>query len=139
MKISTACLVFLLLTSGAALAQPAAQGEAAAPPLAPAEIQNLMDGYAIGQAQTSLGLSDTEFTPFLAKFRALQNLRRRNEQERMRLLNELRRLSNPSAQAQDSEIQTRLRALRELVTRAMAHTQSAYDSIDQPLDLRQQE
>ena len=137
MKIAAGCLVWLLITSAAAFAQPPAQSDAP-PPMAPAEIQNLLDGYAIGQAQTSLGLSDAEFGPFLTRFRALQNLRRRNEQERMRLLMELRRLSNPRSQAQETEIQTRLKALRELDTRSLSDVQNAYDAIDQSLNVRQQ-
>ena len=136
MKVAAAFFA-LLLTGAAAYAQPAGQADTAGA-LAPPEIQNLMDGYAIGQSQTALGLSDAEFGPFLPRFRALQNLRRRNEQERMRLLNELRRLSNPKNQGDESEIQIRLRALRDLETKSLSDMQHAYEAIDQSLNVRQQ-
>jgi hypothetical protein len=125
----------LLLTSAAALAQPAGQAQA---PMPLAEIQRLLDGYAGVQAQQYLGMSDAQFGQFLPKLLALQNLRRRNEQERMRLLMELRRLTNPQAQGSDNDIQTRVRALRELAIKSVGDLQSAYDSIDQVLDVRQQ-
>ena len=136
MKIAAASLVLMLMTGAAAHAQPATQADP--PALAPGEIQNLMDGYAIGQSQTALDLSDAEFGPFLPRFRALQNLRRRNEQERMRLLNELRRLSNPKNQGDENEIQIRLRALRDLETKSLSDMQHAYEAIDQSLNVRQQ-
>jgi hypothetical protein len=136
MKISAVCLV-LLLTSAAAFAQPAGQAQAPAPmPLA--EIQRLLDGYAGVQAQQYLAMTDAQFGQFLPKLLALQNVRRRNEQERMRLLMELRRLTNPNAQGSDNDIQTRVRALRELEVRSMGEMQGAYDAIDQLLDVRQQ-
>jgi hypothetical protein len=131
----------LLLSSTAAFAQPAAQGDTVAPlaPLAPGEIQKLLEGYAIVQAQEYLGMTDAEFGPFLPKLRALQDTRRRNEQERVRLLMELRRITNGRAgQVPDSEIRERVRALRDLQTKALNDLQHAYDSIDQSLDARQQ-
>src|SRR4051812_29203878 len=138
MKIaSLACLV-LLLASAAASAQQAGDGQQTAPPMALGEIQKLLDGYAIVQAQQYLGLTDAQFTPFLPKLRALQETRRRNEQERMRLLIELRRLTNPRAQAAEGDIQIRVRALRDLDVRAVTDVQRAYDAIDQSLDVRQQ-
>ena len=58
----------------------------APPPFAPGEVQKLLDGYAVIQAQEFLGLSDEQFGQFLPRLRALQEVRRRNEQERVRLL-----------------------------------------------------
>jgi hypothetical protein len=136
MRIPAVCLV-LLLTSAAASAQPGGRSDAPAP-LALGEIQKLLDGYAIVQAQEYLGMTDAQFGPFLPKMRALQDARRRNEQERLRLLQELRRLTNPRSQAQESDIRDRVRALRELQTKAVTDAQRAYDSIDQSLDVRQQ-
>ncbi len=136
MRIAAVGLV-LALAGGAAFAQPAAQ-PGPAPSLAPGEIQKLLDGYAIVQAQEFLAMTDAQFEPFLPKLRALQELRRRNEQERLRLLQELRRMTTPRAQAQDAEIRDRVRALRELQNKAVGDLQRAYDSIDQLLDVRQQ-
>lgn len=137
MNISTAVVVLLLMGSAAASAQPAAQSEALAP-MPPGELQKFLDGYAIVQAQEYLGMTDAQFSPFMPKLLALQEVRRRNEQERMRLLMELRRLTNARAQPPETEIRDRVRALRELQTRSLADMQHAYEAIDQLLDVRQQ-
>ena len=111
MRISAVCI--LLLLASAASAQPAEQSDVPAP-LAIGEIQKLLDGYAIVQAQEYLGMTDAQFGPFLPKLRALQDARRRNEQERLRLLQELRRLTNPRSQAQESDIVLESRRQRGL-------------------------
>lgn len=147
MKIVSACLVLLLTGSAAYAQQRGGQAQARAqaqaqdqvpPPMALGEIQKLLDGYAIVQAQEYLGMTDAQFGSFLPKLTALQDMRRRNEQERMKLLQELRRLTNPRAQAQESDIRDRVRLLRELQSRSVSDVQRAYDSIDQSLDVRQQ-
>jgi hypothetical protein len=137
MRIIAAAGLVLLLSGAVASAQPGGEGQA--PPAMPlGEIQKLLDAYAIVQAQEYLGMSDAQFAPFLPKLRGLQDTRRRNEQERMRLLMELRRLTNPRSQAADADIQNRIRALRELEVRSAGEVQRAYDAIDQSLDVRQQ-
>ena len=91
------------------------------------------------QAQDYLGLTDAQFGAFLPKLRVLQETRRRNEQERLRLLQELRRMTNPNAiQMPENDIRDRVRALRDLETRAAGEIQRAVDGVDQVLDVRQQ-
>ena len=137
MRTLAIAFVSLLLTGTAAFAQ--REGQVQAPPPMPlGEIQKLLDGYAVVQAQEYLGMTDAQFSPFLPKLQALQAARRRGEQERMRLLMELRRLTNARSQAPDSEIQNRVRALRDLQDRSMTDIQAAYDAIDQLLNVRQQ-
>ena len=136
MKIPAVCLVLVLL-GGMAQAQAGAQD--APPALAPGEVQRLLDGYELVQAQDFLALSDTEFVAFLPKLRALQEARRRNEQERLRLLQELRKMTNAQAgQVPENDLRDRVRTLRELETRAAAEIQRAIDGVDQTLDARQQ-
>jgi hypothetical protein len=132
-------LLILLVICGTASAQQPDQ-EGVQPPLAPAEVQRLLDGYALVQAQEFLGLSDAQFTAFLPKLRVLQEIRRRNEVERLRRLQELRRLTNgrSAAQPTENDLRERIRALRELETRAVSEIQRAVDGIDQTLDVRQQ-
>lgn len=137
MKIPAALLVLLLLTGAVASAQRAGQAQGAAP-VPPGEIQKLLDGYEFVQAQEYLGLTDAQFGQFLPKLRVLQDARRRNEQERMRLLMELRRMTNPRSQAAESDIQTRVRALGDVEMKAASEIQGARDAIDQVLNVRQQ-
>ena len=103
----------------------------------PAEIQRMFDSYALIQAQDQLRISDEKFPQFLARFKALQDTRRRNMVERLRNIQELRRLSN-DPQADDTQIRDRLKALDELDARSRVETEKAYESINQVLDLRQQ-
>lgn len=134
-----AILSLLLSTiSVAALAQ-AQQASQDAPPLAPGEVQRLFDGYAVIQAQEFLGLTDSQLAPFLPRFRALQETRRRSQQERLRLIQELNRMTNVRAgQVLEAGLGERLRALRDLEARAMSDVQKARDAVDETLDLRQQ-
>jgi hypothetical protein len=137
MRVTVVCLA-LLLTSAVGFARQGAQSDTTPAPMALGEIQKLLDGYAIVQAQEALGMTDAEFGPFLPKLRELQDMRRRNEQERLRLLMELRRLTNPRAQASENDIRDRVRALRELQIKALNDVQKSYESIDQSLNVRQQ-
>ncbi|MCM3880708.1 MAG: hypothetical protein ND807_11425 [Vicinamibacterales bacterium] len=120
---------------------PAQDGQTqSAQDLPPREVQRLLDGYAVIQGQEFLGLDDSQFAQFLPKFRALQETRRRNETERLRLLQELNRMTNPRAASQsgDNDVRDRLRMLREVEGRAVGEIQKAREAVDQTLDVRQQ-
>jgi hypothetical protein len=141
MKIFTLCIA-LILFSATAFAQPAVQQPPAQQPpagLMPGEVQRLLDGFALVQAQDFLGLTDAQFNAFVPKLRVLQEARRRNEQERLRLVQELRQMTNGRmGQVPENDLRERLRALRELETRAAGEIQRAMDGVDQTLDVHQQ-
>jgi|RhiMethySRZTD1v2_1073278.scaffolds.fasta_scaffold1809959_1 hypothetical protein len=134
-----ASTVLAALPAAAAAQQQPQQGD---PPLTPAEVQKLFDGYAVIQAQEFLNLSDQAFGSFLPRLRALQEARRRGEQERFRLIQELDRLTSPRAAAQgnanDGAVRERLRSLRDSESRSFAEVQKAREAIDEVLDVRQQ-
>jgi len=106
------------------------------PAVPPAEIQRMFDAYALVQAQDQLKLADDKYPQFLAKFKALQDVRRRTQQERNRLLQDLRRLANDGGD--EGQIKDRLTALQDLDARARSDVQKAYEGIDSVLDVRQQ-
>src|SRR5262245_31758925 len=62
--------------------------------LSPGELQRLFDAYALVQAQDMLELSESQYGQFVTRLKALQEARRRTQQERQRRLQELLRLSN---------------------------------------------
>ena len=131
--------VFALAAAGSMSAQrgqPVPGGDDA-PAVSPGEIQRLFDSYALMQAQGQLNISDDQFPQFLARFKALQDIRRRNEQERARIVQELRKQVN-DPQPDEAEMKDRLKALGELDARAHIDVAKAYDSINQVLDIRQQ-
>jgi hypothetical protein len=113
-----------------------APGTPAEDSVSPAEIQRLFDAYVVMQAQKELELSDDQFPRFLGRVRALQEVRRRGQMQRNRMLQELRRLSQ--ATGEDDALRTQLRALNDLDARVGTEVRQALEGVDQVLDLRQQ-
>jgi hypothetical protein len=142
-------IIIAITLAGSAIATPTsldAQGREGrgrtAPPLAeegvsPAEIQRLFDAYVVMQAQQTLQLTDDQFPKFLTRVRALQDVRRRGQTERGRLLQELRRLSQTPGQ-DDGRLRTQLKTLSDLDLRVQVEVRQALEGVDQVLDLRQQ-
>jgi Spy/CpxP family protein refolding chaperone len=115
--------------------QPGAGAEP--PPISPAEIQRMFDAYALVQAQDQLKLSDEQYPRFLARFKALQETRRRFQTERARSVQELRRLA-ADPKSDEAALKDRVKALQDLDARGAADIRKAEDAIDQVLDARQQ-
>ena len=133
-------LVALLASAISVAAQePEGRPPQRGPQMTPAEIQKVFDGYLLIQAQESLGLTDQQFAQFVPRLRTLQDTRRRHQQERVRLLNELQRLTRPAADAADETVlKDRLITLAELDARFSADMRKAYDALDEVLGIRQQ-
>lgn len=107
--------------------------------MSPAEIQKLFDAYLVMEAQQALTLSDQQYPQFLTRLRALQDTRRRNQQERIQIMGQLQRMTNPRAKsADDAAVKERLTALQELESRTAAEMRKAYNALDEILDVTQQ-
>jgi len=130
----------IVLLAAARLAEAQAAGAVAGDPadLRPAEIQRLFDAYVVVEAQQSLGLTETQYPPFLTRLRALQEVRRRHLRARAQLLGELARLTAPRAAGDEGVIRERLAALQELESRHAAESRKAYGDLDALLTPRQQ-
>jgi Spy/CpxP family protein refolding chaperone len=132
----TAAVVFGL--AALSLAQvprpPARQGGPAG--TTPAELQRMFDAYALIQAQEQLGIDDEHYPQFLARFKALQDVRQKSLAERSRRLAELRRLANKEA-VDEGQIEDRLSQLAALDERTFDDVRDAYAKIDQVLTVRQ--
>ena len=104
------------------------------------ELVNMLDTYAIVQAQQALALDDDKYGQFVARLKRLQEARRRNQRERNQILQDLRRLAGPQAPTPVDEtiVRERLRTLRDHDERAAAEMRKAYDALDEVLDVRQQ-
>ena len=138
---SVGLLALLAVMPGATvLAQPpqGSPGPAVDPANAtPIEIQRMFDAYALVQAQEQLKLTDDQYTQFLPRFKALQEVRRRTQGEHGRIIMELRRLAL-DPKSDEALIRERLKALQDLETRSAAELKRSYDAIDQVLDVRRQ-
>ena len=106
--------------------------------MSPAEIQKLFDAYLVMEAQQALELTDTQYPQFLTPLRALQDTRRRNQQERMQLMGQLQRLTNPRVKrAEPGVLEGHLTSLQELESRTAAELRKAYNALDEVLEVRQ--
>jgi hypothetical protein len=107
--------------------------------LNPAQVARLLDAYVLVQAQESLQLTDSQYGQFVTRMKTLQEVRRRNQQERQRILQDLGRLAGQANQPPPDEgaIRERLKALADHDERAAAELRKAYDGLDGVLDLRQ--
>lgn len=130
-----------LVVAAAAAAQPAPR---AVPPeeaanLRPGEVQGLFDAYVLVQVQDALGLNEDDYTRLLPRLRGLQQVRRRTLQERLRSINELRKLTDPKLPQPTDEaiLKERLSAFQELESRSAAELRRAYDGLDEVLTPRQ--
>jgi len=127
------CLAAAQAPEGAP-ARPRARGA-----LAPAEVVAMLDAYAVVQAQDALQLNDAQYGGFVTRLKKLQEIRRKNQQARNQILQELRRLTAPGASAYDENaIRAGLKNLRDVDDRSAADLRHSYDAIDEVLDVPQQ-
>jgi hypothetical protein len=148
MKLMLAAIGIVVLLAPSAAAQSAAPpAKQEAPPVpAPPEgtitagqIQRWFEAFTVLQAQDALQLSEAQYGRFVTRLKALQDTRRRHQQARNQVLADLRRLTNPQTGSGDeAAITERLKALRDEEERAGAELRTAYDAVDETLDIRQQ-
>jgi hypothetical protein len=105
-----------------------------------AELANMLDTYAIVQAQQALTISDEKYGTFAARLKKLQDIRRRNQRQRQQLVRELAKMAGRRTQtpADDTTVKNQLLALKEHDARAATELSQAYESLDEMLDVRQQ-
>jgi hypothetical protein len=134
--------MFVLIAAfgaGVGAQQPGGGRQGRGPGISPAEIHNIFDGYLLAQAQDALGLTDQQFAQVVPRLRALQDVRRRHQVERTRLLMELQRLTRgEGGRANEASIRDRLAKLQENDVQLADDLRRAYASLDEVLDLRQQ-
>lgn len=130
-------LMLALVPLGEAQAQPQTPPAPGVPTddMSPMQVHQLFDAMLVMQAQDALALSEPQYAQFVSRLKTLQDARRRNQQERVRMIAELQRMTNPrNPQPPDeSELTRRLLALQELEARQAAELRRAYNGIDEVL------
>ena len=119
---------------------PAPKAGPAAPsaPLTQAELNRFFEAYALLQAQSMLRLTDDQYADFIVRLRALHAVRRRHQQAHHRLVQELRKLTNPqNTTADEAVIKTTLEALTRADATAQEEIRQATEQLDELLDVRQ--
>lgn len=151
------CALALIAVSGApALAQggpapqppPGAQGgrppagralQGFGPGDRPADVPRLFEAYFLMQAQRALGISDAEYPQFVAKMKAVLDLRRTTEQQRFALVRDLRQLTmQQNPEASEAQVGAALKKLKDFDVSSAAALKKASDALDAVLDVRQQ-
>jgi hypothetical protein len=108
-------------------------------PISPAQIQKWFEAFTVLQAQDRLQLSETQYFKFVQRLKALQDTRWAHQQAHQRMLNDLRKLTNPQTGSNDEgAIAERLKALKDEDAAAVVDVNKAYDGVDETLDMRQQ-
>jgi hypothetical protein len=133
-------IIAVAALSAPLLAEQPQRGEpnAATDNVTPAELQRMFDAYALMQAQDQLKVSDDRYSQFLARFKALQEIRRRSLQERTRAVQALRKMLNGTQPPDESQLKEQLKALDDLEARSATEVKKAHDAVDQVLDTAQQ-
>src|SRR6516225_7479441 len=108
-------------------------------PITAGQIQRWFEAFTALQAQERLQLSEAQYFKFMARLQVLQETRRTHQQAHQKILNDLRKLTNPQTGSNDeAAITERLKALREEDAAATVDVTKAYDGVDETLDMRQQ-
>ena len=138
-RLGALTLAVVLWSSPLSAQARAAQQPPAPAGVSPAELQRLFDAYVLMQAQEDLSLEDEQYPRFLSRVKVLQDARRRADVERRRIVQELRRLTQPRAETFDeARVKDRLKALDDLNARSAVEIQQAQARLDEVLTLRQQ-
>ena len=93
------------------------------------EVQQMLDAWALVQAQRELQLSEEQYPNFVTRLTRLHNLRRRLQMARRQQMAELRTLLAQSP-AKDEALNERIRGLDDLNRRGFEETQKAFAEID---------
>lgn len=149
MQLIAALMIVCSLAPSAAAQQQGAEPRQAArggrggnPPNAAAgagvqELQQMFDAFALVQAQRVLQLSDEQYQRFFVRMNRLQDLRGQQNRQRMRLLNELRRMTGPQGNADDAALTTTLQNLDAQDLKFAEQLRAARQGIDEVLTVRQ--
>ena len=108
--------------------------------MSPMQVHQLFDAMLVMQAQEALALSEPQYAQFVSRLKALQDTRRHNQQQRIKLIADLQRLTNPRnpKPAGEPELRRRLDALQQLESRQASELRRAYSDIDEVLTPLQQ-
>jgi hypothetical protein len=104
-----------------------------------ADVQRLFEAYVLMQSQQALGITDAAYPQFLAKMKALLDLRQQTQQKRAALVRDLRQLTvQNTPAASDAELGDALKRLKDFDATSAADLEKATAALDGVLDVRQQ-
>ncbi len=108
------------------------------PPISLGELNRLFEAYAVVQAQDYLKLADDQYPDFVARLKTLQDARRRHQQNRNRIIQDLAKtLRQPDDQIDEKTVKSLLESLDREDETADAEIKKAYEGVEGVLDVRQ--
>jgi hypothetical protein len=93
-------------------------------------VQDIIDSWALVEGQRHLQLTDEQTPNFVARYMALQRVRRRLTQERNRVMREMQPLLQGPGPYRDEAIAEKLRALDDISQRAATEIRKALMEVD---------
>jgi hypothetical protein len=115
---------------------PRAGGRGALPPITPnmnqQQLQAWIDTYAVVQAERDLQLTADQYPAFVGRLRKVQDIRRRNQMEKGKLLRELNGLLQIN-EAREEAILAHVKSLDDLAQRGVSDLKQAYQDLDSGL------
>jgi len=130
-------LLALALGQGPAAERPAPPRANRPAGLSNGELVNMLDTYAIVQAQNALQLPDSEYGAFVTRLKRLQQIRRQSNRQHNQMVQELARLTQ-DASTDEATFRARLKALQDHDANAAEELRRAYDFVNELLTPRQQ-
>jgi hypothetical protein len=94
------------------------------------QVQDVVDGWALVEGHKFLQLTDDQAPNFVARYMALQRMRRRMQQERARVMRELQPLVQGPGPHRDEPILEKLRLLDENNQRGLQDVRKAQMDLD---------
>jgi len=99
-------------------------------------VQDLLEGMEISNADKFLQVDNQHYGEFIQRLRNLQKLRRQHQNQRQRLVQDLRRLVNQPG-LEDALLEAPTKRLDDFDRQAFQDMQGAYAQIDEVLNVRQ--
>jgi hypothetical protein len=101
-------------------------------------VQDMLEGFEINQADRALQLTDKQYGEFIQRLRNLQRLRHQHQNQRLRIVGELRRMANQqNPPVEDALLEAPTKRLDDFDKQAFQEMQTAYAQIDEVLNVRQ--
>ncbi|HKW01271.1 MAG TPA: hypothetical protein VJN96_15710 [Vicinamibacterales bacterium] len=100
-------------------------------------VEDLLEGMEISNADKFLQVDNQHYGEFIQRLRNLQKLRRQHQNQRQRLVMELRRLTNANPPVEDALLEAPTKRLDDFDKQHFQDLQDAYAKIDEVLNVRQ--
>jgi hypothetical protein len=101
------------------------------------DVQQMLNGWALTDAQGALQLSDAQWVAFVPKMRELQKVRVQHQERRLQLVQQIRRATMPGSTVDETALATNLKDLDDLEAKMATDERTALSGVDSVLTVYQ--